>query len=401
MHKMIWAMAGLLAVATAPAWASGPNAEQIAARTAAVAKENSGLNQLDRRDGGHARLGATANATTATGDPVPPFANSYRAYPPSCLADPLPFDFQGPRYQRTVNLATYNSQNNAFSNENVTITVWRVPCSGPGNVSPNSATLIGIDRSTATEGTEPYTLFPAVRITQGNNSLKLVRIAAEPNTVIAHVSADTPVIFSQSFVLENFPSNSTNTALWDFDNAFTITFYNGYTTDTGQALSIPAYVPTQGNYPNAYLPLPITGYLTGNWYDPNKGGEGMTVQVFELPGDRTNYLFTFALFTYDSSGLPYWLFGGATVPAGARGQLTVPTTFSPGGTFLGGATNPNASQTWGTVSFNFHDCGLVNLTFNKTTTAAGTPGTTGQSAQRSWTRLIGTNVLSTNGISCE
>jgi hypothetical protein len=399
---MIWAMTGLLAAAITPAWASGPNAEQLAARAASVAKENTSLQQLDRRPGSdHSRLGASADAVTATGDPSPPFANGYRAYPPSCLADPLPFDFQGPRYQRTVNLATYRSADGAFSTENVTISVWRVPCSGPGNVSPNSATLIGIDRSTATEGTDPYTLFPAVRLTQGNNSLKLVRIAAEPNTVLAHISQDTPVIFSQTFVLENFASNATSTALWDFNKAFTITFYNGYSSDTGQSLAIPAYVPTQADYPNAYKPLPITGYLTGNWYDPNKGGEGMTVQVFELPGDTTNYLFTFALFTYDPTGLPYWLFGGTTVPAGARGSLTVPTTYSPGGTFLGGATNPNGAQTWGTVTFNFHDCGLVNLSFNKTTTSTVAPGVTGQTVQRGWTRLIGNNVLSTNGISCE
>jgi len=221
MHKMIWAMTGLLAAAVAPAWASGPNAEQLAARAAAVAKENITLQQLDRRPSSdHSRLGADADAVTATGDPAPPFANGYRAYPPSCLADPLPFDFQGPRYQRTLTLATYNSQTGAFSTEDVTVSLWRVPCSGPGTVSPNSATLIGIDRPASKEGTDPYSLFPTVRLTQGSNSLKLVRIAAEPNTVIAHVSADTPVIFSQSFVLENFPSNSTNTALWVFNNAF-------------------------------------------------------------------------------------------------------------------------------------------------------------------------------------
>ena len=283
--------------------------------------------------------------------------------------------------------------------EDVTITLWRVPCSSSGQFY-NSATLLAIDRVASQEGKTPYPLFPGVALTQGNNTLKLVRVASDPNTVLSHTNVDSPLLVSQVFVLENFASTDSTTAYFDFNLPFTITFYNYFAGDTGQSISVPTYSPTQATFPNAFRNVPISGYLSGNWSDPAKGGEGMTVQVLELPGNTTQYLFTFAWFTYDPSGLPYWLFGGATVPAGTRGPITVDTVYSPGGSFVGGASVGTLPK-WGTVSFSFPDCGRMNFTATKSTTAAGTPGSTGVGVSRQWSRFIGTDPLSMNGISCE
>ncbi|HOV59179.1 MAG TPA: hypothetical protein PLN91_14970 [Rhodanobacteraceae bacterium] len=408
MRKSWMGTLGLLLALAAPAWAADAlDAAQAGARSLRVAEQNAALTRLDRREGGSRaaavqRSGTAALTAAATAsEPSPPFANSYRAYPPSCLADPLPFDTptEAPRYAKTVRLASYRPSDGTYGVEDVTITLWRVPCSSSGQFY-NSATLLAIDRVASQEGKTPYPLFPGVALTQGNNTLKLVRVASEPNTVLSHTNVDSPLLVSQVFVLENFASTDSTTAYFDFNLPFTITFYNYFAGDTGQSISVPTYSPTQATFPNAFRNVPISGYLSGNWSDPAKGGEGMTVQVLELPGNTTQYLFTFAWFTYDPSGLPYWLFGGATVPAGTRGPITVDTVYSPGGSFVGGASVGTLPK-WGTVSFSFPDCGRMNFTATKSTTAAGTPGSTGVGVSRQWSRFIGTDPLSMNGISCE
>lgn len=415
MRKTWMGTLGLLLALAAPAWAADTlDASQAGARSLRVAEQNAALTRLDSREG-VSRAAATQRrgtaaltaAATASSDPAPPFANSYRAYPPSCLADPLPFitPMEAPAYSKIVRLASYNpalvgSAQGPYGVEDVVITLWRVPCSSSGQFY-NSATLLAIDRASTLEGTTPYPLFPGVALTQGNNPpLRLVRVAPEPNTVLSHMNVDTPVQRSQVYVLENFASTDSSTAFFDFNLPFTITFYNYYEGDTGQSISVPVYNPTPTTFPNAYKDLPVTGYLSGNWYDTSKGGEGMTVQVLELPGNTTQYLFTFAWFTYDPSGLPYWLFGSAAIPAGTRGPISADTVFSPGGTFLGGTSAANL-PVWGRVTFSFPDCGRMNFTATKTTTAAGTPGTTNVSESRQWTRPVGNDVLSINGISCE
>lgn len=411
MRKSFVSVMGLLAALAAPAWAvQTVTAEQAAVRSATVAQRNAELGRLERtaaptlgvlRSGATATNGGQANATTA-GEPSQPFSNAYRAYPPSCLADPLPFNSSGPLYSKVVRLATFNPNTSQFGAEDVNITFWRIPCSSAGQFD-NSVTLMAIDRASGLDGTTPYVLFPGVRLTQGNNSLKLVRVATEPNTVRAHTNVDTPVIFNSdsTYVLENFASNDSSTAYFDFNVAFTITFYNYFTGDTGQSLSVPAYAP--GAYADAAKNIPINGYLSGNWFDQTRdNNEGMTVQIFELPAPSTNYLFTFSLFTYDATGLPYWLFGSAAVPAGTRGPISVPTIYSRGGSFLNGQTTTGTSPTWGTVTISFPDCARMHFVARRSDTASNiVPGTAGVDIVRDWTRFLGTDVLSLNGLACE
>lgn len=385
---------GLLLVMAVAAGTTAQAAEDVAvaARAATVAQDNIAVRQLIN----DARASSKKSAEAGGPKAVTPFPNGYRAYAPSCLHDPLP-GFPGandprPVYSGRVVLAQYPpNQLGQYGTETVTARVWRIPCSSSGQFY-DSVTLLALDRDAPLEGNpNVYPLFPGLRITQGNNIRKLVRVADEPNTVVSMTFADEQLVNSGTYVLENFPTTSSSTARWDFNNAFGLTFLNFFNGDQGQTLNIPTYNPTQSTYPDAYTGLPITGYLTGNWFDEAHSGEGMLIQTFDIPNDQL--LFTFAWFTYDSNGVPFWLFGSAPVARGTRGKITVPTIFNSGGGFAGNFGASAQTNTWGTVEFTFNNCYEVKFRYNSTHNANGVPRGTGEKV---WTRPV-----DTNGLTCE
>lgn len=376
----------------------------IQARRAAVAKENGEITALRKQ--GETKSSLLRAASKAAGSAEAPSStpqtkavfrpNSYRAYAPSCVADPLPTQFSGPLYPPNgafrVRLAAGLANSPNFDYEDVNIRIWRVPCSSSGEFF-DSVTLMAIDRDAANEGrTDRYPLFPAIRITQGSNSLKRARVADEPNTVLSNIAIDEPLVNSGTYVLENFPSNDTSVAFFDYNNPFTIVFYNLFQGDQGQPMNVAVYNPSQSTYPTAYQNQPISGYLTGNWYDPTHDGEGMLVQVFNVPGDATRVLLTFAWFTYTPTGAPFWLFGGTTVTNDSRGPFQVPTTYSVNGTFAGNGLNPTGqTRNWGSVTLAFPTCYKMTLTYNGDASAVGGP--TGSGTRTTWTKPIDVNAL--------
>lgn len=337
-------------------------------------------------------------AGTSTTDPVAkalaPRPNSYRAYAPSCVSHPLPETFSGPLYPAPqafrVLLAARDEQLPGFFEETVNVRLWRIPCSSSGQFY-DAVTLLAIDRDPANEGnTRRYPLFPGLRLTQGNNQRLYVRAADEPNTVLSHTYADEPLIDSGTYVLENFPTNAATTALWDFNNQFTLTFLNFFNGDPGQNITVPAYNPTQQTYPDAFGNISINGYLTGNWLDEAHSGEGMLVQVFDLPNNSTQVLFTFAWFTFGPDGRPFWLFGALPISRDTRGPIDVPTIFHTNGGFAGNFGPSTTTTPWGSVRFSFPSCYKMDFRYSSTTTAAGVPVGTGN---RSWVRTVETNAL--------
>lgn len=338
----------------------------------------------------------TPNPTDPVAKALTPSANSFRAYAPSCLAHPLPTQFSGPLYPanssfRVLLAARDSNITNQFFEEIVSVRLWRIPCSSSGQFY-DSVTLLAIDRDPANEGrTNRYPLFPGLRLTQGNNRDLLVRAADEPNTIVSHVFADEPLVNSGTYVLENFATTSASTARWDFNNQFTLTFLNFFNGDPGQDITVPAYNPTQSTYPTAFQNIPITGYLTGNWFDEAHSGEGMLVQVFDLNSDQV--LFTFAWFTYGPDGRPFWLFGALPIARDTRGPIDVPTIFHANGGFAGQFGPSTTTSPWGTVRFSFPTCYEMDFRYSSTTTAAGVPQGTGE---KTWVRTI-----DTNGLTCE
>lgn len=369
-------------------------------RSENAAKEVAAVRSLlgGSQDSAPISLKRIENAYSA--DPVAkaltPSANSFRAYAPSCLAHPLPTQFSGPLYPapaafRVLLAARDSDIDNQFFEEIVNVRLWRIPCSSSGQFF-DAVTLLAIDRDPANEGnSRRYPLFPGLRLTQGVNRRLYVRAADEPNTVVSHVFADEPLVVSGTYVLENFASQNAQTARWDFNNQFTLTFLNFFNGDLGQDITVPAYNPTQQTYPTAFQNIPITGYLTGNWFDEAHSGEGMLVQVFDLNSDQV--LFTFAWFTYGPDGRPFWLFGALPIARDTRGPIDVPTIFHANGGFAGQFGPSTTTSTWGSVRFSFPTCYEMKFRYSSTTTAAGVPQGTGE---KTWVRTI-----DTNGLTCE
>ncbi len=150
------------------------------------------------------------------GQPNEIYANAFRAYPPSCLVDGLPFrafpqsNGDPAPQQQTLPLPGDPGQcfgggnaNECNYTETVTVTAWRVAC--PNN---KAAVLVEIDRPAANEGnTTLYPTFPFVGIAQGNSTLAPVRMADDPNTIYSTTSVNTAVYSSDIYVLENYANN--------------------------------------------------------------------------------------------------------------------------------------------------------------------------------------------------
>jgi hypothetical protein len=346
-------------------------------------------------------------ASAATGTAKELVANSYRTYPQSCFSDtlpspataiqPLPVTPSGTLYTGTVTLSTLDSNGNPATPENVTVTVWRVACSSSGDVlsyNPDGgyvgATLMNIQRS-AQEGTAPYPTYPDVRVSQGSiafdnpNYTDYVRSAPEPNTVVSDTIVGSPVIYSTTYVLENYANPSFG--FFYFNNAFAIRFDGGQ----GQVIiNVPDYAPTQQTYPAAYQPMAVNGYLTGSWYDPAHGGEGMLTQVFDKDSQTRTFFATW--YTFDSLGLPFWLVAQADFPIGSTQLQNVPVLYATGGGFAGNFTPPVTRSNWGTISVSFSDCQHIQFSYNGATSSSVSGGP-GGSGQRTWSRLGDINSL--------
>lgn len=341
--------------------------------------------------------GVTASATASTfGGTNGPYANPFRAYPPSCVADPLPSTPSGPTVSQNIDLAAYVPAVQGYVREAVTATLWRVPCSS--SATAQSVTFMRIQRSAANDGRiDQYILFPAVRVQQGDikfddtNSDSLVRIATEPNTVLSAAGADAAMINSTTYVLENFAIDG-RTA-FDFNQPFQLRLDNYFTTGTRQYIfSMPAYNPTTSSYPDAFQPLPINGYMTSDYYDMAHSGEGAVVQVFEVP-QAGQYQLQLSWFTYGPDGRPFWLSGGARFDPGTR-VANVAMSYLDNGGFAGDFGAKADRHPWGTMSLQFSDCNHMYFTFQS---QGGLPDTVPQgSGTRTWVRLA--NV---NGLTCE
>ncbi|HMM56502.1 MAG: hypothetical protein DYH18_04230 [Xanthomonadales bacterium PRO7] len=316
------------------------------------------------------------------------FANPDRAYPPSCLNSPMPLGM----WQNDPNALVgqvkligdpYAGGNEATYSETVKIYVFRVACT-----SGLSATLMEIDRPSSMEGnTSLYPTLPAVSVAQGSNNI-YVRLANDPNTFFSTAYSLNPLINSDVFVLENFYGGSIQL---NYNNALTLTVDTLNNNDPNRYTNFPLsnYNPSQ--YPAAALSLPISGYMTGNWYDITHSGEGIQVEVGELQGSNNPRYITIAWYTYDSAGIPYWLFGSGVFNSGDT-SATVTLGYSSGGSFAGSGASAT-QKLWGTFNVQFPSCNTMQFTYQS---AAGLPaGVPTGSGTKSWTRLT-----QMNGLTC-
>ncbi len=328
---------------------------------------------------------AASGATFGGAKPAEIFANVDRAYPPSCLNDGLPAGqwSTDPKYmQTTINLpgdplaADPTEQN---FEETDTVTLFRVVCSGG-----TSATLLEIDRP-ANHNTTYYPTFPTITVQQGSNN-RYIRLASDPNTVYSAAYSLTPLVNSDIWVLENYYGG---TVQLDYNQGFTLTVDNNILNDQNRltTYTMPAYNPA--NYPESSQPLPISGYMSTNWYNPNQGGEGMVLQVYDN-GDNATRTLSFAWFTYDTLGLPFWLYGDGSFAIGAR-TVTIATEYFKGGFFAPSTAQPDVPfKPWGNVTFSFPNCNAMAISYNGDASADNGP--TGAST-RTFLRVANVNSL--------
>jgi hypothetical protein len=347
------------------------------------------------------RAGAGVDAVTARTLSGPRIANPYRAYPPSCLADPLPDTASGPATTFTMPLYTRDSGGNPMTPETVTVTLWRMACSSSGNTTPyntdrgaNAALLMRIQRDSTVDGhTDVFPTFPFLTSNQASTTGNLVRAAMEPNTVVSDGPFDAPVYVSTTYVLENYPYSGSGLTLFNYDFTLLIDPVIDANCTGCQSLNINGYNPDQQHYPAAFQNLPIDGYMSSSYFDPAHSGEGFLLEVFDNPGGTTRTVFV-AWYTYDPNGIPFWLVAQGTFPIGANSVVNVPVYYYTGGGFAGDFGANTDSHVWGTMSFGFPDCGHMTFTFNGQTDAT-TNGPSG-SGTRTWVRLA-----DINGLWCE
>lgn len=307
----------------------------------------------------------------AIGDAKVVRANPERSYPPSCLSYPLPTTPVGDVRTSNIQLGGIVPSTGGSYVENVSVQVWRAACSGG-----RSAVLLRINRSSNSTAAFPVVPEPFVSV---GTQQKRVRIHSEPNTRTAD-DFQLPLAGSTTFVLEAVTGSPI-----DWNAAFTLTLDTLIVSNTRfVTINVPAY--NAANHPEGTLPLEITGYVSGSYFDAAKPGEGIVVEVGERT-DGSRYA-AFSWYTYDAAGAPIWLVGNVNVANGVR-SVTIPASYLRGGGFAGnfdpGALNV---QPWGTVTLTFPSCAALKLDFASGTPIAGVP--TG-SGTRTWVRAVDLN----------
>jgi hypothetical protein len=361
------------------------------ARAARVSALQDGRSQLLSHRA--TRAGAKSAAAVNSATPGLPRANPLRTYPPSCLADPLPDQTSGPIYQQNVSLAAFDTSTQQIdTTELVTIKLWRVACSSSDFY--NSATLMRIERSSTSQTI--YPVFPAIRVRQGSIGYgdfpaNQVRMAIEPNTALSETGLDAPIRSDTTYVLENY--DSTSASVFDFNLAFGLEFDNLFATNNLSFIDVLDYSPSPETYPDAFQEIPISGYMSTNWYDPAADGEGIVLQVYERVGDSNNLVIAFSWSTYDPNGLPFWIAGQVDIARGTK-NATVPMFYRTGGGFAGNNGSADPPISWGTAQITFPTCNVMTLVYQANPgLPAGVPSGSGT---RVWSRIA--NV---NGLPCE
>jgi hypothetical protein len=346
-----------------------------------------------------AQTGAGVDAVAASTLSGPRVANPYRAYPPSCLADPLPDTPSGPFTRFQMSLYSRDTLGNAVTPETVTITLWRMACSSSGGLTPyntdhgsNAALLMRIERSSTS--TDSFPTFPSITSNQANTTGNLVRAAMEPNTVVSDGPYDAPILADTTYVLENYPYAGWGFTYFNYD--FTLLIDPAFDAScTGcQSVDIQGYRPNAQDYPAAFASLPIDGYMSSSYFDPAHGGEGFVLEVYDNPGGTTRTVFA-AWYTYDPLGLPFWLIGQGVVDVGANVMTGAPVYYYTNGGFSGDFGATVDSHSWGTITMSWASCNTLNFSYNGATDPTIVNGPAG-SGTRTWVRLA-----DINGLNCE
>ena len=251
----------------------------------------------------------------------------------ACLQPPLPTYPTGPKWSTTLQYFFYESASGGFINPRADVTIWRHEC-------PNSDPLVLV--------TYQPSSMPEVCTRDHRVSSGLTRIS----TVLLTDPSDSSsefcdyLIGKKTFVLRGRDGET----LWDTKQDFTLELYESAIGQRQSTLFIDAYNPQ--NYDGLYDLKPISGELTGSWYDPENNGEGFVLEVSDTIDTPTAVLYWF---TY-RDGVPYWLIGVSKIEFGQSTIAFDLLEFS--GTGVGADFNSESvdSRLAGSLNLQFQTC---------------------------------------------
>lgn len=262
-----------------------------------------------------------------------PIGTPTKEISPNCVAVPLSTAPSGPSWSFEVNTAGSNSPPAVVRG-----TFWRRPCAASGDAQ----LLLTF---TAVSGT-PFVC--------GGLRVVLIQDAQQTNDVFLDTDPNNGLLDSfcgsllvpVTTVLNEFNSSF----VFDDDRAFSFVYLAGTSASPNASISVAGYDPAAYGLP--VLLQPVSGHLSGSYYDPARNGEGVLVEAGQI-GTRRVFFLTW--YTY-AGGLQRWIVGNVDYLPGTT-ELNVPLLLTTGGLF-GAAFNPSQVQwsNWGSATVSFPTC---------------------------------------------
>lgn len=296
-----------------------------------------------------------------------------QGYPGSCF--PLRFSLPEPSTDEpfiasgVIELNSSPGFGNSYS-----YSIYRKACAGGGAALLMRLKSLGIPTGEA----------PRVSIIQGSATESAVRYSTEPYTVRESVARGEDIDLGRVVI---FNSNQI-----DFTKAMIVRVEGR----SSAIVNVPDFNPDQ--YPEASAKLPIAGYLSGSYYNPQRSGEGMLIEI------DPREIIVVAWYTFNSDGTPLWLIGSGPVCSSAvppplnasASETKVVCPYPPetteiilrafdGGGFAGQFDPADVrGRIWGYLRLEWENCSSLKILPSKTSTDSSLPDATGV---LNWTRL--------------
>ncbi len=252
---------------------------------------------------------------------------------PNCVAVPLSTVPSGPIWSFEVNTAGSSSPPAIVRG-----TFWRRPCAASGDAQ----LLLTF---TAVTGTPFVCGGLRVVLIQNTQQTNDVFLDTDPNNGLLDSFCGS-LLVPTTTVLNEFNSSFA----FDDDSSFSFVYLAGTSASPNASVSVAGYNPADYGLP--VLPQPISGKLSGSYYDPARNGEGVLVEAGQI-GTRRVFFLTW--YTY-AGGLQRWIVGNVDYVPGTT-EINVPLLLTTGGLF-GAAFNPSQVQwsNWGNATVSFPTC---------------------------------------------
>lgn len=252
---------------------------------------------------------------------------------PNCVATPLSTTPVGPSWQFELNTAGASAPPAVFRG-----TFWRRPCAAAGD-----AQLL-------------LTLTPlsGIPFVCGGLRVVLVQNLQQTNELSFDPDPNNGVVdsFCGSLLVPTTVVLNEYSAAFDFndDAQFTFVYLSGISSSPNASVTVGTYNPADYGLPPS--PLPLSGKLSGSYYDPARDGEGVVIEIGQV-GTRRVFFLTW--YTY-AGGAQRWIVGNTDFPAGAS-EITVPLIMTSGG-YFGSAFDPAQviRMNWGSATVSFPTC---------------------------------------------